>query len=72
MHVPTLMVRGAESDVVSKDGAAELRRLIPGAKEADVPGAGHMVVGDDNDAFSREVLTFLADLPDVRDGGDRP
>jgi len=62
IRVPALVVRGEQSDVVSEEGVAELVRTIPGARRVDVPGAGHMLVGDDNDVFTRELLGFLADL----------
>jgi pimeloyl-ACP methyl ester carboxylesterase len=61
--VPTLVVRGEQSDVVTQEGIDELVRLLPRATNVTVPGAGHMVAGDDNDVFSREVIDFLANLP---------
>lgn len=60
--VPTLLVRGRQSDVLSAEGAGEFLRLVPGARFVDVGGAGHMVAGDDNDVFTREVLAFLGEL----------
>jgi pimeloyl-ACP methyl ester carboxylesterase len=60
--VPTLLVRGLQSDVLSPEGAQELLSLIPGSKLADVAGTGHMVAGDDNDAFARAVVDFLDSL----------
>ncbi|MGW0024651.1 alpha/beta fold hydrolase [Rhodococcus sp. NPDC003383] len=57
--VPTLLIRGAQSDVVSTEGARELLELIPGARHIDVGGAGHMVGGDDNDVLSRGLVEFL-------------
>ena len=63
VRVPTLLVRGAQSDIVSPEGAAELQNLIPGSRSVDVRGTGHMVAGDDNDVFTREVLNFLTALP---------
>jgi pimeloyl-ACP methyl ester carboxylesterase len=60
--VPTLLVRGGISDVVSADGAQELKALIPHARLVDVAGAGHMVAGDRNDRFSEAVLMFLDSL----------
>jgi len=60
--VPTLLVRGGISDVVSVDGAHELQGLIPHATLVDVAGAGHMVAGDRNDRFSEAVLHFLDGL----------
>jgi pimeloyl-ACP methyl ester carboxylesterase len=59
MTVPTLLVRGGISDIVSVDGAQELQELIPQAELIDVAGAGHMVAGDRNDRFSAAVLQFL-------------
>ena len=57
--VPTLLVRGGASDVVSPEGAAELKQLIPHAEVVDVAGAGHMVAGDRNDRFNAAVVDFL-------------
>ena len=57
--VPTLLVRGGSSDVVSAEGARELQQLIPHAELFDVQDAGHMVAGDRNDVFSDAVIKFL-------------
>ena len=57
--IPTLLVRGGASDVVSKEGAAELKALIPHAEVVDVADAGHMVAGDRNDRFNSAVIDFL-------------
>lgn len=57
--VPTMLVRGTQSNVVSEEGAKELGELIPTAKLIDVTGAGHMVAGDDNDVFSGGLKDFL-------------
>ncbi len=65
LEVPTLLVRGRESDVVSEEGAAEFLAAVPQARFADVSRAGHMVAGDRNDVFASAVLEFLADLPPV-------
>jgi len=59
VRVPTLLVRGGSSDVVSPEGAAELKQLIPHAVVVDVAGAGHMVAGDRNDRFNDAVIEFL-------------
>lgn len=58
--VPTLLVRGGVSDIVSPEGAAELKQLIPQADTVDVADAGHMVAGDRNDRFNSAVIEFLA------------
>jgi non-heme chloroperoxidase len=59
IRVPTLLVRGALSDVVTDEGVQEFLDRIPGAKAIDVGGAAHMVAGDQNDIFSRAVIHFL-------------
>ena len=61
LRVPTLLVRGKLSDVVSVEGAAEFRKAAPHARFVDVSGAGHMVAGDRNDLFSDAVVGFLRD-----------
>jgi len=64
LRVPTLLVRGRLSDVVSLEGAAEFRQAAPHARYADVSGAGHMVAGDRNDLFTEAVIDFLRrDVP---------
>ncbi len=60
--VPTLIVRGEESDIVSDQGIEEVLEAIPHAQVAVVPKAGHMVAGDDNDRFTVAVRDFLASL----------
>jgi pimeloyl-ACP methyl ester carboxylesterase len=57
--VPALLVRGQQSDVVSEQGVAELRALLPTVETVDVSQAGHMVAGDDNDVFTDAVSDFL-------------
>ncbi len=60
LTVPTLLVRGRQSDLLSEAGAQEFLQLVPHARFADVGGAGHMVAGDKNDAFNDAVVSFLA------------
>ena len=59
-EVPVLLVRGLRSGVVSDAGVAAFRDLLPRLQVVDVAGAGHMVAGDRNDAFTAGVMTFLA------------
>ncbi len=46
VHVPLLLVRGADSPVVSDEDVEELLRRQPGAQVVVVEGAGHSVQGD--------------------------
>lgn len=59
VQVPTMLVRGLQSDIVSEEGVAEFRARLPALEVFDVSGAGHMVAGDKNDAFNAGVLGFL-------------
>ncbi len=62
LTVPTLLVRGRQSDVLSEEGAEDFLRLVPHASYVDVSEAGHMVAGDRNDLFTDAVVGFLASL----------
>lgn len=59
LTVPTLLIRGRLSDVLSQEGVDDFRQLVPHAEVADIAGADHMVTGDRNDAFNDAVFTFL-------------
>ena len=59
LNFPTLLVRGRQSDLLSEEGAREFLELVPHAEFVDVAGAGHMVAGDRNDAFTAGVAEFL-------------
>ncbi len=63
LTLPTLLVRGKLSDLVSEETAQEFLELVPHAQFVDVSGAGHMVAGDRNDRFCDAVVEFLEALP---------
>ncbi|MBI2766353.1 MAG: alpha/beta hydrolase [Chloroflexi bacterium] len=62
ISVPTLLVRGAESDVLTQDTAERAAREMQRARLVVVPGAGHSVPGDNPDDFTSAVREFLDDL----------
>ncbi len=62
IRVPTLLVRGRESELVGEHEARQFVRLVPHADVTDVRGARHMVAGDRNDVFTSAVLSFLQTL----------
>jgi pimeloyl-ACP methyl ester carboxylesterase len=62
LTVPSLLVRGKLSDLLSEEGARDFLDLVPHARFADVSDAGHMVAGDRNDRFSAAVLEFLREV----------
>jgi len=59
---PTLVVRGAESALLSEAGARELAGTIPRGRVEIVPGAGHHVLLDAPEALGDAVAEFLASL----------
>lgn len=62
VRIPALLITGARSEVVSRDAALDLQRLIPGAQSVEIANAGHMVVGDENQAFDAAVGRFVDEL----------
>jgi pimeloyl-ACP methyl ester carboxylesterase len=59
LRLPTLLVRGGKSDVLSIDDAVRFLELVPHAEFASVAGAHHMVAGDDNAVFENVLGDFL-------------
>jgi pimeloyl-ACP methyl ester carboxylesterase len=63
LTIPTLIIRGGRSRILSEEGVREFRNMVPHAEVADIPEAHHMVAGDANDAFNDAVLAFIARVP---------
>lgn len=59
LRLPTLLIRGQQSDLLSEEGARRFLSLVPHAEFVDVEGAGHMIAGDRNDLFNDAVTEFL-------------
>lgn len=62
IRVPTLLLTGSASDVVSRDTIEHFLALVPHAQHREIAGARHLVAGDDNDAFASAVIEFLHPL----------
>ncbi len=60
IRIPTLLVRGALSDLLSEEGARAFLELAPHSEYVSVAGAAHMVAGDRNDIFGSSGIEFLA------------
>ena len=60
--IPTLLVRGAQSDVVSNEGVEEFQEAVKHAEYINVAEASHMVAGDQNTIFSEAVIDFIGRL----------
>ncbi|HAC58465.1 MAG TPA: alpha/beta hydrolase [Rhodobiaceae bacterium] len=59
IQIPTLLVRGRNSDLVTVAAAQQFAEIVPHSEFVDVANAGHMVAGDKNDIFTSAVLDFL-------------
>lgn len=57
--IPTLLVRGGLSDVLTEEGAQQFLAVCPHAEYVSVSDAAHMVAGDRNDIFAGAVIEFL-------------
>jgi len=59
LTIPILLIRGKLSDVVSPEGVQEFLAKVPAAEFVELSDAGHTAAGDDNDAFSAAVVSFV-------------
>ena len=57
---PTMIVRGAQSDLLTEANAARVTQTVRRAELVTVAGAGHSVAGDNPDGFYAAVGPFLA------------
>lgn len=63
IDVPTLLISGARSDVVSAATIGEFLELVPNARHVRIDQATHMVAGDANSVFASAVVEFIDQLP---------
>ena len=61
-HAPTLLVRGATSDILDDAIAAKMRRKVKSLAYAEVPGVGHAPMLDEPEAKAA-ITEFLGRLP---------
>jgi len=66
LTLPTLLVRGGLSDVLSEEGAQSFLQQAPHAEYVNVKDAAHMVAGDRNDIFAGSVIEFLKRVAPAR------
>lgn len=59
VRIPTLLVRGTQSDIVTDAAVTDFRGHLSQLEVIDVSGASHMVVGHSNDAFNEGIFGFL-------------
>jgi pimeloyl-ACP methyl ester carboxylesterase len=59
VDVPTLLLRGGNSELVPPQVARDFVKLLKKGELADIADAHHMVAGDQNDAFSEAMVEFV-------------
>jgi pimeloyl-ACP methyl ester carboxylesterase len=62
IRVPTLIVHGTDDETVPLAGARYMAERIPGARLVELPGAGHLMVGDVAVALVATVEIFLREV----------
>jgi len=62
LRVPVLLMLAEHSNLTDETQAAKFKALVPGLQWLVIPGAGHMVTGDVNDAYADEILKFASAL----------
>jgi pimeloyl-ACP methyl ester carboxylesterase len=67
LTLPTLLIRGEYSDVVSETGVAEFLRLCPHADYVTLSNVGHPNALESNDVFCEEAVRYI-----VRHAGCEP
>jgi pimeloyl-ACP methyl ester carboxylesterase len=56
---PTLLVRGAESDILAAETAQKMTEVMPNCTLVTVPDAGHSIPLDNPQGFIDAVRPFL-------------
>jgi non-heme chloroperoxidase len=67
LRLPTLLIRGGRSDVISEEGAQSFLSLCPQSEYVNVTDAAHMVAGDRNDIFDTAIVSFLVRYSPISD-----
>ena len=59
VNIPTLLIRGALSNVVTQDEVDDFLETIKHAEFIEIDRAAHMIAGDRNDIFANAAISFL-------------
>ena len=59
INVPTLLIRGALSNVVTQEEVNDFLLAVPHAEFEEIEKASHMIAGDRNDIFAASAIDFL-------------
>lgn len=62
LRVPALILRGALSPTFRRDAMERMERLLPGARFATIPGAGHLLPMERPQEAASAILAFLKSI----------
>ncbi len=62
ISIPTLVIRGAEDNITTKEQSGILIAHIPHSEYVEIPECGHLPNLEDPDRFNQAMLTFLKRL----------
>jgi pimeloyl-ACP methyl ester carboxylesterase len=63
VSVPTLVIRGSETDVLSREALERIRRTLPGVRTEELPDTTHLLPLEKPEECARRILAFLDTLP---------
>ncbi|MGC2657626.1 MAG: alpha/beta fold hydrolase [Bryobacteraceae bacterium] len=67
IQAPTLVVHGEEDHLIPPSNGRTVARRIPGARFVSIPHAGHVMMTDQPQRCTAEILKFLKEVEGVRD-----
>lgn len=59
VKVPTLVIRGGDTDTLTPEALERVRRTIPGVRTEELPGTTHLFPLEQPEACGRRILAFL-------------
>ncbi|WP_224248751.1 alpha/beta fold hydrolase [Hyalangium gracile] len=62
VRVPTLVVRGGDSDTLTPEALERVRRTLPGVRTEELPGTTHLFPLEQPEECGRRILAFLEEL----------
>lgn len=61
--VPTLVLRGGDTDTLTPEALERVRRTIPGVRTEELPGTTHLFPLEQPEECARRILAFLDSVP---------
>lgn len=68
IECPTLIIRGEESRVLSREGASNMCALMKNSRISEISRAAHPVITDNPEGFRKAVMNFLSNINSMQNG----